>query len=195
MADEDPKQRMPFGPWSLNADGIRKTLIDTLGAIVGIDLNHKEVHEGEFFTFGFTFLDVADDAFAYLRFLTGVKNFHLGLEITVEGKALAFLYRGTTFTAPGDAVAVINNNCASSNTALLTAFSEPTPNALGTLLTPENGELLVGGTGPLSVGAQVKSDEERVAGPNTEYLIAVQNVAGAAKDITIVVAGYEEIIP
>lgn len=194
MADRDTSSIAPFGPWSINIAGIRKTLIDTLGAMVGIDLNHKEIHQGEFFTFGFTFLAVADDALAQLHFLTGAKNFHFGLEVIAEGKALASLYRGTTYTAAGDAVAVINNNCASSNTALLTAFSEPTTNVLGTLLTPANGQLLVGGTGPLSVGAQVKSDEERVANVGTDYLISVKNVSGQAKDITILVAGYEELL-
>jgi len=191
----DPETFAPQGPWCLTETGIRKVLIDILGGIITTTRNHREIHEGEFFTFGFTFLDVADDAFAYLRFLTGAKNFHFGNDVVAEGKARAFLYRSTTFTAPGTAVPVVNNNCASSNTALLTAFSNPTPNVLGTLLTPANGILLPGGLGPQSVGLQVKSDEERVAGLNTEYLVAVKNVSGLAKDITITLAGYEELIP
>ena len=191
----DPETYAPQGPWALTEEGVRKVLIDCLGGFIVTSRNHREVHEGEFYTFGFTFLSVADDGFAYLRFLSGAKNLHLGLEVTAEGKSLAFLYRGTTFTAPGDAVAIINNNCASSNTALVTAFSEPTHDVLGTLLTPANGILLPGGLGPQSVGAEVKSDEERVTGIDTEYLVAVKNVSGLSKDITIIVAGYEETIP
>jgi hypothetical protein len=188
----DPDSYAPLGPHSLTPGGNQKDLIDPTGAMIAIDFNHHEIHEGDFYSFGYTFIDVASTAFAYLRFLTGAKEFHYGIEIDTEGKAYAFLYRGTTYTLDGTTVALINNNCGSSNTALTTAFFTPTPDAFGTLLTPPNGILIPGGLGPQSIGGSVKSNEERVGAVSGDYLIAVQNVSGLAKDITIQVAGYEE---
>ena len=185
----------PLGPHCLTPGGVQKDLIDILGGFIQIDRNHREVHEGEFFTFGYTFIDVADTAIVHVRFLTGSKSFHWAPQVDPEGKAYAFIYRGTTYTNGGTTVAVINNNCISTNTAELTAFQAPTIDALGTLLTPENGILIPGGLGPQSVGASIKADEERVSKTAQDYLIAAQNVSGQPKDITIQVAGYEVSMP
>ena len=191
----DPETFSPQGPWSLTEAGVKKVLIDCLGGMVAIAQNHREIHEGEFYEFGQTFLAVADNATVGLRFLTGAKNFHYGIEVIAEGKSFADIYKGTTYTGDGTGITPINNNDASSETALLTAFHTPTVDILGSLLTPENGILILGGTGPLSVGGSVKADEERVTALNTDYLIEITNVSGQAKDITILVAGYEELLP
>ena len=195
MADEDVSKRAAFGPWSLNALGFIKTMIDCLGGMVNIGQNHREIHEGEFYEFGHTFIDVADAATIRLRFLTGAKNFHYGIEVMSEGKAFAAIRKGTTYTGDGTEITPINNNDASSETALLTVFHTPTVNVAGSLLTPANGILILGGTGPLSVGGDIKADEERVSALTTDYLIEVTNDSGQAKDITILVGGYEELIP
>ncbi len=194
MADRDVNTIAPFGPWSLNALGFIKKLIDELGGMISIGQNHHEIHEGEFYAFGQTFIDVANAATVRVRFLTGAKNFHYGVEVVSEGKAFAAIRKGTTYTGNGTSITPINQNDASSETALLTAFHTPTVNVAGSLLTPENGILIPGGTGPLSVGDSVKADEERVTDLNTDYVIEVTNNAGAAKDITILVAGYEELL-
>ena len=185
----------PRGPFSLTEAGITKVIIDCLGGMVSIGQNHREIHEGEFYEFGHTFIDVADAATVRLRFLAGAINFHYGVEIISEGKAFADIHKGTTYTDAGTEITPINNYDASSNTALLTAFHTPTVDVLGAMLTPENGILILGGTGPLSVGGSVKTDEERVTALDEDYLIEVTNDSGQAKTITILVAGYEELIP
>lgn len=188
---EDVNKYTPQGPFAWNELGIKKKIIDFLGGMITIGRNHREVHEGEFFTISYTFLAVPNNGFARLRFLTGVKQFHYGVEVISEGKALAKLLRGTTYTADGTSVPAVNNSCASSNVAILTAFHTPTIDVAGSELSPVNGLLILGGTGPLSVGSSVKSDEERIAAVTQDYLAEVQNVSGLAKDITVLIGGYE----
>lgn len=189
----DAESYAPLGPFCLTPEGIKKALIDPLGGMIVIDRNHHEVHEGEFFEFGQTFLLVADDGFAYLRFKTSAaKTLHFGSSITAEGKALVKIYEGTTYTDDGTVITPINNNRCSSDAAETSVWHTPTVDVLGSELTPENGVLLIGGLGPQSVGGSVKGDEEIIAADGTDYLIAVQNVSGQVKDITIQVGGYEE---
>jgi hypothetical protein len=189
--DKDPNQYAPQGPWSINSQGNLRELIDFLGAQIGITFNHHEIHDGNFYGISFTFLLVADDAFADLRFLLGANSFHYGIRVTPEGKALALVYRNSTYTDNGTEVEAINNNCASSKTALLTAYHTPTIDTTGTLLTAENGILIPGGLGPQSIGADVKTDEERVGAATQDILVRVQNKSGLPKDITIQISGYE----
>ena len=191
----DPETYAPKGPFSLTPGGLIKTLIDFLGGMITIGQNHHEIHEGEFYTFGHTFIDVADAATVRLRFLAGAKNLHYGVQISSEGKAYADIHKGTTYTGNGTEITPINNNDASSETALLAAYHTPTVDVLGSLLTPENGILILGGLGPQSLGDSVKQDEERVSAIDTDYLLEVTNVSGQGKYISIIVAGYEELIP
>ena len=189
MSDAD--KYAPFGPFCLNENGIKKKIIDFLGGFITINRNHREVHEGEFFSCGHTFLAVANSATVYFRFLTGAKQFHYGFSIDAEGKAFARIYRGTTYTDDGTTVDIFNNSDFSSNVALHTSFHTPTIDVIGTEITPTNGILVPGGIGPQSVGGSIKGSEERIACVGTDYLIAVTNDSGFAKDITIQVAGYE----
>ncbi len=189
----DPTKYAPQGPFSLNRIGIQRNLIDFLGAQISITFNHHEIHDGNFYGFGFTVLNVANDGFADLHFVLGANSFHYGVRIVPEGKALGFIYRATTYTNAGTSIPVTNNSCVCSNTAALTAFHTPTINAIGDLLTAGQGILIPGGLGPQSIGADIKTDEERIGAASGDYLIRVQNKSGLAKDITIQVSGYEVI--
>jgi hypothetical protein len=192
MPDYDPSTFSPQGPHSLNSAGFLKEYIDFLGGQIGIDFPHHEVHEGNLYTFGYTFIDVANAASAELHFVTAATHsIHYAVRITSEGKSYAFIYRGSTYTDDGTEITPVNNNCASSNTAATTVYHTPTVNVDGTLLTAENGILIAGGLGPQSVGSDVRSNDERVAAVSNDYLVRVTNVAGTDKDITIQVAGYE----
>ena len=73
----------------------------------------------------------------------------------------------------------------------MTAFHTPTIDVIGGLLTATNGILIPGGLGPQSIGADVKTDEERVGAATQDILVRVQNKSGLPKDITIQVSGYE----
>jgi hypothetical protein len=189
----EPETYAPMGPFCLTPEGLKKALIDPYGGMISMNRNHHEVHEGHFYTFGRTFLAVADDATVRVRFLTSAnKEFHYGVEITAEGKALVKELEGTTYTDNGTEITPVNNNRSSSSVAELTAYHTPTVDVAGDELTPGNGILLVGGLGPNSIGGDIKPGEEFIAKVSTDYVIEVQNKSGQAKDITIEIAGYEE---
>lgn len=154
-----------------------------------MDRDHVEVHEGEFFTGGHLFPAVANNAIVLLRITVGVKELHASPFAIAEGKAYASLSRGDTFTVAGTAISFPNNNDNSSNIALTALKHTPTIDVAGTDIVTDL--LIPGGTGPQSVGAAEKQDEERILMPNTEYVLAVQNKAGVAKDIFLGIAGYE----
>jgi hypothetical protein len=189
----NPQSYNCIGPYSCNPLGFKKEVIDLLGAIIGITTNHHEIHEGNFYTLGCTFIAVPNNQYAEAHIVMGAeRDFHFAVNVVAEGKSFAFLYRNSTYTAVGTPLNIVNSNCASTNVASFTAFRDPEIETLGDLLTPENGTLIPGGPGPQSVGAGSKFDEERVAAVNNDYLVRVQNVAGVPKDITIEISGYED---
>ena len=152
--------------------------------------NHIKVHEGKFFTGGHLFTDVTDDASVMIRITVGADEIHGDPFVITEGKAYGSLERGTTFSAAGTSVGFVNNNCESSNTPLTVLRHTPTVDAAGSALMTDL--LINGGTGPQSVGAEAKSQEERILKANTEYLLTITNKAGATKDLFVGFAGYEE---
>jgi len=86
-------------------------------------------------------------------------------------------------------LAEINMNRASTKTNTTNVFYAPTVSDNGIPLC----EILInGGSGPQSIGSEVRQDTEFVMKTNTNYLIVCTNKAGIAKDININVQWYEE---
>lgn len=194
----DVEKRAPFGPFSVSPAGIKKSLIDFLGSMGVISQNHKKIHEENFYTAAHTFLAVADDASVLMRVKTNTKDLHMAFSVIAEGKAYVNFEHGTTFSAPGTELTPQNNTIGSSNTADFKAFFAPTVNVAGTSILPSVGSapatgiLVSGGLGPQSVGSDVKQDEEWEIEEGIESLITVTNKSGQAKDITVLIAGYED---
>ena len=154
--------------------------------------NHEEIHEGSFFTATHLFTDVADNAFADLRITTGATNeLHIGWSIVAEGKAYMVMQQGTTFTDAGTGVTAFNNKTASVTATDATFRHTPTINMDGPLKI--DSILINGGTGPKTTGGDAKQGVEWIFETSEEFLLRVQNVAGAAKDISIQLEWYEEV--
>jgi len=158
-------------------------------ACVTVEYPHHEIHEGNTYRVCKLVEDVANDASFIYLIKVGAKYSHLTANLSCEGKCYAYFYEAPTTSADGTALAEINMNRASTKTNTTNVFYAPTVSDNGIPLC----EILInGGTGPQSIGSEVRQDTEFVMKPNTNYLIVCTNKAGLAKDINVNVQWYEE---
>jgi len=147
------------------------------------------VYHGRLFTASHLFSLVEDDDYAYLRIKTHEDYYaFMNFSVETEAKAYIYLYEGTTFSDGGIAVPIYNNNRTSSNTINCLIYHSPTVSDNGTLIRTA----LLGTAGKFveSSGSAINLYARKL-NKNTEYLIAAQNKAGAAKDLAIRLHLYE----
>ncbi|MCK5018043.1 MAG: hypothetical protein KAS32_13385 [Candidatus Peribacteraceae bacterium] len=184
----DPRKYAPRGYEVINSAGERVRAFTERGQAIGIDALSAATIEGRVFTGGHLFMAVADTAFADLRIVTGANETTAFALISAGGDAIANLYKGTTYTAPGTSVPIYNNNENSVITPTFTLFHTPTIDVLGAVNSPS--ALVFGGMKNQAFGGSV-SPSPRILEPSTEYLIRVQNIAGAAKNIEVILKVIE----
>ena len=161
-----------------------------LSALINIDAAHQRVHNGDFFTVSKRTTGIADNGFAYLRIKTGANHCHFSFAVTTTGKAYVDTQIGNTYSADGTAITPTNRNTTSGFAAPTTLFySGPTVNQAGTTRFED---IVPGGDHVQSrVGSVGSYAVETKLAPSQDILIAVQNKAGAAIDVAIVVNFYE----
>lgn len=152
-----------------------------------IDPVHQAIHERGMYTISRTWLAVGNNAYADLRLLPPAGyEAHTRFIFISEGKARLTSYISTTYTANGTAIIPFNRVTDGDSSPLL-AYHTPTINVLGTA---RGDDFIAGGTGGNSSGGSANPEFETVVAPLTDFLIRVQNVAGTAKDINIIVNYY-----
>lgn len=164
---------------------------DITGALVGIDVPHHEIHEGETFFISYKTPDdspIGDNATVTLGVTTAAKYAHILARGACGGDAEGELYEGATWTG-GTSLNVFNKNRAKTESPTLTVVRGPTPVLLGTLL--EN-EFIPGGTGPQAIGGAATQRAEWILKPGTQYLFRITNRSGGAQPASMALEWYEE---
>jgi hypothetical protein len=157
------------------------------GALAGIDWFHYKIHKGDTYESCTINIDVADEAYLDVVISANVET-HIVAIAAVEGKSYASIYKNITYTG-GDALAKSNLRFSSSNTYDGVVIENPTISDLGTHITCE---LIVGETGPKSIGSTTQRPAEMIIEAGENLLVRVQNVAGLAKDLNVNILYYTE---
>ena len=158
--------------------------------IANIDYIHDIIHRGLFFSVVHTFKSVADEAYAYMRISTGDTEIHPFIGVAATGLAYFAIYRDANVSG-GTPLLITHHKDETDRRGVLDCAFYHTPSVdsnPGTLWMPER--LIQGGTGPKTTGGATGLREELYFKEDTEYLIAVQNNGGAAKDIEIELGFY-----
>lgn len=162
-------------------------------ALLTINVDHHEVHEGEMFVATYKSPDdspVADDGTLVFSLDPGDKVCHLVYKAACGGDAEIELRENVDVEA-GSGFTPINMNRLSANVSDTTVLLNPTINDAGDLL--EN-SFIAGGGAILSQGgeATIRPDAEWMLNPNRVYLIRLTNRSGTAQPMSIFVQWYEE---
>ena len=158
-----------------------------------ISYAHEKCHSGKFFNFSYVGNGILAAANLEVLIQTGSPaELHAAFGFDVEGQCEMLIYEGTTVSAAGTAVTIIDVNRVTANTSQATATHTPTVTAVGTQLrhvfVPGGTIFPPGG----SDGAPVRGGTELILAPSTNYLIRVNNTSGGTIDIGVEVGFYEE---
>lgn len=165
-------------------------IYDTLtGALSVIDTVHHNVHDGKFWEAEHNSSSVANNASLDVRFKT-TKDFHFTASVSAGGQSQIFLYEGANISG-GTALKVWNNYRGRGDAGNpISAWHTPVVTSTG-VNTLVNGRIVVGGTSPTTrVGGALRQNSEIIVSPNTEYLLRVTNISGAAVAVSIAIGGY-----
>ena len=167
----------------------------TVSAVVAIDVAHREIHEGNTYTAFISDLALADDASITMLLTTGdaLKTVsvsgHITLQYASGGDAQIFIYETPTVVTIGTPFTAVRLNREISSTAGTTVSTGATCSSYGTLIYDS---VIAGGTGGNAGGGAGSHDDEFIFTPATQYLIRLENEAGATKVAGIHVNWYEE---
>lgn len=168
--------------WLIQLDSIT-------GAQKTIGTVHAEIHEGDHYTTSVVDPDVDIIAPKYVRITTPdtAARIHLTATVTGSGGFIAELYENATVSVAGSALAELNNDRNSGNTAVATLFEDDTIGADGTLLQIGRG----GSTRGVRIAGESNTRREWILKQNEDYVIKVTAV-GDNTEIEVVVTWYEE---
>ena len=171
-------------------DNITRGGVDSrVGASKFIETEHAEIHEGETYICSHYYSDVADDAHADLRIISGSnKELHITITVAVAGDGEILIYEGTTYTVAGTGIVIYNRDRTSSNSADPSCKYTPTANVLGTELFHGYAP---GGTKKQAIGSVRSTAQEWIFKKSEDYLVRFTNRSGGAIDVSIEVEWYE----
>ena len=163
----------------VNKSGDPLTVDDVDEVLVTIDFVHHEIHEGNHYTATIYDNDVDIVGPKYVRVTTPATGAtHFIFSVTGDAGFLAEFYEDPTLDAAGAAVARINNNRVSVNTADVTVFQDTTtqaPNNDGTLLWAALAG--AGGNPAQSNSGQSGARQEFILAVSEDYLVKVTSLA------------------
>lgn len=154
-----------------------------------ITIEHKMVHEGNFYTANYVENALANDAFMRLHIKTDAQTYcHFNIVGISGGDAFFKTYTNSVYSNSGTLadngkLTKFNRNAVSTRVRY-----NPTVQTYGTL---RANTLFLGGTGGNSVGATSGERIESIIGPNTDILFELQNKAGQAKNFAALLDWYE----
>jgi len=157
-----------------------------------IDIIHQKVHEGRMMFVSYVFPTVANGATVYLRHTCGAtKYLHSQLLVNSIGQWTLTSYSGTTYSAAGTTLPILNRKSDSTYVQETIFRHTPTINVLGT---PRLNFTFGGGTNPSQATTGTLTDRiESLFAPNTDVLIALKNESGSTQFLTITIDFYEDI--
>lgn len=172
-------------------DDSRKAEVDDFEGLIGIDLPHHEIHEGNYFSATSVAASaIADNAkISFYVSVPSDKKAHSVFIAACGGDALFYLMSGCTVSAKGTAVSSYNWNRSSSRTAGVSVWNTPTIGYSGTTFFQS---YLPGGAKSSAVGGTVNGRQEIILAPGVKYLMMLQNKAGGAKMASLGLDWYEE---
>lgn len=133
-------------------------------------------------------LAAAGSFFLHLK-VDATKNAHINFVVQTEAKVSYFLYENPTTTNDGTALTEVCINRQDVGVATMQVFRDPVITANGLLL--ETG--MIGSIGHFTAaGGQADSGAYWLLKKSEEYLIRVDNLDAAAKDIAILLTWHEE---
>jgi hypothetical protein len=164
--------------------------------VIAIADAHHENEVGNMYQVGHYDAAVANTASLEILIRTGsTLSLHSVFATNVGGDSVAYLFEAPTVTVVGTTITPINNNRNSANTAEGLFYHTPTTTADGTPL--NNGTFIPGGSGGNAVGgsagSSIRDGGEIILKPNTDYLVRITNISGAAKNISLTHLFYEEL--
>ena len=158
-----------------------------------IDIAHHRIHEGNHFLVHKVSLALA--ALVPKHFLIippplqpvgSTVEIHLIFEIDSDVGGTLEFFEGSTVTANGVALDIINNNRRSTSTSLTEVFEDPTVTVDGTKLFQER---IGTATTPIEIGEFDRDDEEIILNPNFLYTLKFTPLAAA--NITMELNWYD----
>lgn len=172
-------------------DDSRKVEVDDFEGLIGIDLPHHEIHEGNYFSAtSVAATAIADNAkISFYISVPSDKKAHAVFIAACGGDALFFLLSGCTVSAKGTTVSSYNWNRSSSRTSGVSVWNTPTVGLSGTTFFQT---YLPGGAKASAVGGSINGRQEIILAPSTKYLMMLQNKAGGAKMASLGLDWYEE---
>jgi len=184
--DNDGEQTVKIS----GSDGVSQVIVDAVSsALVDIDFEHHEVHEGDAFVCrGFT--DIASVATFDILFVVpdSAKLSHFVFNLINEIEIEYLIYRDTEVSDNGTPLLCINRNHNSLTTAGTGSFHTPTVTAVGDLIFNHRF-----GSGR-SIGGNVRSLEENVLKRNSNYLFRIINrINGTANLFNYIFSWYEHV--
>ena len=159
-------------------------------AAVTVDMIHHQIHLGNLFEASGYAASIADAGNLDILVRPGAARPHVRGQVNAGGSTRVRIYEGSTVSADGASVTIVNRNRNSLNTPVTTMFTGPTVTGIGTLLVDE---LLAGGSagGNRTIGSSLSSFEEYILKPDINYILRLTNVSGVAVAASFTLAFYE----
>lgn len=166
---------------------------DEHGSVVVVqDANHH-LHLGHMFLSNMYGAAVADDGYISVVINPqGGHNLHTTWVTAGGGDALTYIYKNPTLSSNGTELLQMVLNQPISTTPPAKLYHTPTITNVGVALLPFP-LFLPGGNAGIAVGNVIRQDTEFVFDKNTVYMIRVQNIAGNAQPLSIIVQYYYEL--
>lgn len=165
---------------------------EIVNALQTIDVFHYEIHEGNAYSLSQFFVALANSATATMMVSTiGGCHPHFELGVISEGNAYVLLQASPTIKHSGTTMTPVNRDRTSSNASKLVghySVSGVTSYA-GTTLWKG---IIPGGVKNTAVGGTSTQRQEWILNSGTTYIIAVRNIAGSAKNVSVDANWYEE---
>jgi len=163
------------------------------GALNVIDVTHREIHEGDFYSASYKTPDgdpLADNGTLVFVLTMNSRYAHLTSLMACGGDGEIEVYEGTNIDADGTPITPQNHKRTDPTATRMTVVRDPTINADGLFL---DHKFIPGGSGPFSVGAAGWHRQEWILQPTVNYMLRLTNRAGGAQPVSLSVEWYEEI--
>lgn len=175
-----------------NLTGSQPLLTDNLtGALVAVENEHHEIHEGETFQVSYKSPDaspIADDGTVIFVLTTTTKTAHLVFDASGGGD-FEGEFREDVTVAAGTSMTPQNKNRTFPNNNTATVVRDPTVSNAGVLLETA---FIPGGTGPLAGGGIGSGRSEWILKKGAKYMLRITNRAGNNQPMSLRAEWYEE---
>jgi len=175
----------------LNSDAGRtrdESATDNTGAVIGIDIGHHQIHEGNhFYHKGFKSLG-SGASYSILLKAPLLKLVHLNFYVSNPSEMTFSLLENVTVSADGTSLNIFNNKRGSQGSPanLLTMFHTPTTTG-GSEIFPAS----VGAGAPLRSGGDVRNESEIILKQEFNYKMTLTNSGSSTAILNYYFCWYE----